>query len=435
MMELIGDTPLVEVPQSVHGLENVQIFAKLELMNPFGSIKDRIARELLEDDFALLHEQRRTVIENSSGNTAKAMQALCSVHDVGFRTVTNRIKLTDQRDLLLLLGADVHELPGTSDCHDPTDPNDPLICIEREVAASNGQLHHTSQYTNPANLQAHHRTGDEIVKDLGHIDMFVGGLGTTGSTRGVAERLIACNPEVAIHGVVASSGDHIPGIRTADELFEVGLFDRSLYASIIEMSSLSAIDGMVLLARGVGIMAGPTAGATFMALIEHLRPLPRSTGDPLRAVFLACDRIEPYMQYIRDRRPDLVGRSAKPDGFAAHVTQPSELETALISIEDLQDRMHVGACTVIDTRGALAYRTAHIPGAMNVTDEFVERMLDMGTLVDETASVVFVCPVGRKSARYATYLRRKGIEAYSLAGGITAWRDGGRPMHVAAKQS
>lgn len=421
--ELIGDTPLLRIPAGVHGLTSVDVYAKLELRNPFGSVKDRIAWAMLRDDVDALARDGRTVIESSSGNTAKALRGLTSTFGIPFRTVTNRIKVEESRDLLELLGADVHELPGTSDCPDPNDPNDPFMIIQQEVEASGGRLHHTSQYTNERNVEAHHATGDEIVRDLGSVDYFVGGLGTTGSTRGVAERLRAANPDVEIVGVVAEPSDYIPGIRTADEMYEVGLYEPEVYAGVEQVSSGQAIEMTMRLVRQAGLFAGPTSGASLHGAVAYLRELDRVATRRTTAVFIACDRLEGYLSYVRTRRPDLFGGRLDPDGFRAfdHSTVP----VPALTPDEAERWIRERGALVVDTRGGLAFATGHIAGSVNITDEALEFLLDGGIPFSDRTPVLLACPVGMRSRRYAAYLAARGVEAASLAGGIVAWRDAG----------
>lgn len=435
--ELIGNTPLLRLLPQTHRLAGLDVYAKLELLNPFGSVKDRVAWGMLGQHLDELRENGRTVVESSSGNTAKALQVLASAHGIGFRTVTNRIKVDEARDLLRLLGADIQELPGTSDCHDPSDPNDPVLVIERQVAASGGTLHHTSQYTNPANVTAHHATGSEILADLPHVDYFVTGLGTTGSSRGITERLRAVNPDLTVVGVVADPADYIPGIRTADEMYEVGLYRPGLYDAIVAVTSTEAIDAALRLIRTAGLLAGPTTGAALAGLTNYLASGPppgtpgrgvTPDGAPARcgtAVFLACDRIETYLSYLRTRRPDLFDLPAPVDSVRTIRTIRPDVS---LTPGDVASWIEQERTVIVDTRGGLAYATGHIPGAINITDHALETLLDDGIPFPDGSPVLLACPVGARSARYAAFLRDHGVNARSLHGGMAAWRDARLPL-------
>lgn len=132
--DLIGNTPMLEISPEVHGLKNVNVYAKLEMMNPFGSVKDRTAFGLIRDHLDDIKNNGATVIESSSGNTAKALGVLCSVNNIPLEIYTNRIKVPESRDILRTIGVDVHQLPGRSECPDPDDPDDPIRVIERKIA-------------------------------------------------------------------------------------------------------------------------------------------------------------------------------------------------------------------------------------------------------------------------------------------------------------
>ena len=225
--EAIGNTPLLEIDPKVHGLKNINLYAKLEHLNPFGSLKDRPALGLLRDELAALAAGNKTAIESSSGNMAKAMTLICSTHGIPFRIVTNRIHVREVKQILQLVGAQIDEFPGMSSCPDPRDPNNPLAYIERSMAAEPGKFFHGSQYTNEKNPDAHYKTtGPEILADAGTIDFLITGLGTAGSSGGVGRFLKEKNPNLKIVGLVAPKGQVIPGIRSADEMYEVGLFKK-----------------------------------------------------------------------------------------------------------------------------------------------------------------------------------------------------------------
>lgn len=426
--ELIGKTPLLRIDEGVHGIQNLTLYAKLEYMNPFGSVKDRAVWGMLRDDLPDLQHTGATIVEMSSGNTAKAIQGIAGTYGVPFKTITNRIKVDEVRDILLLQGAHVGELPGNSDCHDPNDPNDPLVYIHRELEKYPQQRFFTSQYNNEKNLDEHYRTtGEEIVRDLEQVDYYFAGLGTTGSSRGPAMKIKERDAHLHVSGVVASKNDYIPGIRTIDEIYEVGLLDPTFYNDIIPIDSAQAIDGMISLIRSSGIMSGPTGGAVYSALLSYFKSNPPT--QPVTAVFIVCDRAEWYVSYVKKRRPELFGKPEK-QSWKTRVAAPSKSDECVISAATLHasltDKKDV---LIVDTRNPLAFRAAHLPESMNVPFEYIDDMLDHNTNpFCFKKTVIFVCPIGEKSLLTATHLRAKGVEAYSLEGGITAWRDSGFPM-------
>src|ERR1700716_3342953 len=102
--EIIGNTPLLRIDPSVHQLANVELYAKLEYLNPFGSLKDRTAWGLLKDNIDQIVEKQQTIVEFSSGNTAKALSILASVYGVDCETITNRIKVPEVYNVLKVVG-------------------------------------------------------------------------------------------------------------------------------------------------------------------------------------------------------------------------------------------------------------------------------------------------------------------------------------------
>jgi cysteine synthase/rhodanese-related sulfurtransferase len=432
--ELIGNTPLLRLDPARHGIEGVELYAKLEFCNPFGSVKDRIAWGMVREDLPEIIRRGQKLIEASSGNTAKALQVLAAMHGLRLRVLTNRVKVGGVRDMLELLGGELEEMPGLSECPDPTVPDDVFSAIGKLMTAHPGEYYHTSQYTNPDNVRTHHdTTGREIADDIGTVDFLFGGLGTTGSTRGAATFLRAVNPRLQTIGIVSTSEDFIPGIRSEAEMWDVGLFEPGFYTRIIPVRAADAIDATVELARGHGVLAGPTTGATYWAARQYLRSHPAPGDGPRRAVIIACDRLEPYLSYIRQRRPDLFGHTRRPapaDLTAADVTGAPQ-----ISASELAKASNDPAVLCVDTRGSMAYRAGHIPGSVNIRDDYLEDMLRHGSPFPATRKVILICPAGEYSRRLAAFLTRAGHDAASLAGGITAWRDADLPLESGLLQN
>nr|WP_245689488.1 pyridoxal-phosphate dependent enzyme [Streptomyces chattanoogensis] len=274
IIDAIGNTPLVHIDPAVHGLRHIDLYAKLELLNPFGSVKDRAAWNMAQPGLATAVERGSQVVELSSGNTAKALAVIAGMHGLSFKSVTNRMRVPEIKDLLLLLGAEIEELPGQTECLDPTNTEDPLTLFHRELSEPGRAYLHTDQYFNARNSEAHAAgTGPEIVKDLGGRapDWFIACVGTAGSSTGVAGVLRGHDPNVKVVGLVAGKHDFIPGIRTIDEAYEVGLVDPATYDAPEPVTSDEAIDGMLTLARRCGILAGPTGGAAYHGTVRHLR--------------------------------------------------------------------------------------------------------------------------------------------------------------------
>ncbi|GHJ35963.1 pyridoxal-phosphate dependent enzyme [Streptomyces sp. TS71-3] len=429
--EAIGNTPLVRIDPAVHGLAHIDLYAKLEMMNPFGSVKDRAAWNMAGPHLAAAARDGSQVVELSSGNTAKALAVIAGMHGLGFKSVTNRMRVPEIKDLLLLLGAEIEELPGQSECLDPTATDDPLTLFHRKLSEPGSAYLHTDQYFNQRNVEAHRTgTGPEIVKDLGGRapDWFVACVGTAGSSTGVAQALRGHDPQVRVVGLVAEKSDFIPGIRSIDEAHEVGLFDPGTYDTVEAVAADDAIEGMLTLNRRCGILAGPTSGAAYFGAVRRLREADAALTERQSAVFIVCDRVESYLSYVRRRRPDLFGapqRSAGP----ADLSEAEIRKAPAVGVADAQAWLATGRPLVVDLRSPYAFAALHIDGSVNIVDEVFGELLRGGLPFSRSRPVLLACPVGEKSARYAALLGRMGHpDVRSLAGGIIAWRDAGAPL-------
>jgi cysteine synthase B len=232
------------------------------------------------------------------------------------------------------------------------------------------------------------------------------------------------NPELRTVGIVAGKGDYLPGIRNIDEMSEVGIFEKPLYSDIVEIGEAEAIDAMLLLNRKCGLLCGPTSGGAFAATVSYLRKLKPSRT--IKAAFIACDRMEWYMSYLKKRRPELFGLASR-DGIKN------------LSADELAKAQAVGAewiaennPIVIDLRGNMAFKTSHIPNSINIPDSIFEDMAQYSPPFSKGQKILLVCPVGDKSRAFAALLLKKGFAAYSLDGGIVKYRDLGLPLEKGA---
>lgn len=428
--ELIGNTPLLKIKPEIHGLKNIDVYAKLEYYNPFGSVKDRIAYNMfkpLKDD---LVAKKKTLIESSSGNTAKALSALCGVNGISFRAITNRIKYPEVREVLLAMGAEVEELPGLSDCPDPHDPND-AIQYSRDLANKNpDQIACTDQYFNERNIQAHEEsTGPELIKDLGSVDYFFSFLGTCGTSMGTGNHLRSVNPDTKIFGIVADAGHKIPGGRNVEELWEVGFFRRDYFTDLLSGNSAQAVDGMLELNRRSGVLAGPTSGLVYYAAINKLRELDEEAGKSgkrAKAVFIACDRMEPYMSFLRKHKPDIFAQRTSSQESVNSLSAEIVAQSAQLSPQKVAEVMKQGAF-VIDIRGHFAFSIGHVPGSINILDDYFASTIESGQVFPKDRDILVICRIGDISRKYAAYLQRQGYRAWSLEGGFQAYKQAGLP--------
>jgi len=423
--ELVGNTPLLEVSKEVTGLKNIHVYAKLEYMNPFGSLKDRIAKNMFQPIKEAAKQLNKVVLEASSGNTGKALAILCSVEGIKFKTVSNRIKIPEMRMMMQISGADIEELPGISDCPDLNDPNSYTTAASNMAKRYPNKYIYTDQYFNERNWQAHLDTGKEIIKELGSVDFLFTMLGTVGSSVGVGRVLKEANPDLNIYGVVASSGQHIPGARNSNELWEVGFYKPEFYTEILSETTDSAIQGATMLIQRVGILSGPTGGATFSAALKKLKEIDNHLqyrAEGYRAVFIVCDRIEPYLNFIKLHKPDIFSKRSSLKPTVANVVI-HDIQKLKISAHDLQKQIE--KFLIIDIRGNFAYSIGHIEKSINIVDEIFANMIEEGKVFPMNTKIVVVCRIGDISLNYAQFLVNQGYEAYSLDGGIQSWKDAG----------
>lgn len=421
--DFIGNTPLLKISSEIHGLKNIELYSKLELFNPWGSLKDRTALGIMQPHLNKL--DKKSIIESSSGNLAKSLQIIALMHKSKLKTISNRIKVPEVKDILKLIGVEIEELPGKSDCYDPNDPNDPIIYIQREIAKNKNKYIYSDQYFNDLNRKIHYdTTGKEILNDLGSVDYVIGGLGTTGSTLGVAQRIKKNNPELIVIGVVAEENDYIPGIRSYDEMLEVGLFKPKFYDDIISVNSHNSLKYMMLLIKQAGLLAGPTTGASFCGVINYFKKIDKTLTSPKKVVFIACDRVEWYISYIKDRMPHWFGDLASvnwKDGL--------KITTSVdISISESSVWIKKENPLIVDLRQPISFKITRIPGSINLPFDHLDSILNTANPFQIKQKILFICSVGQKSALVASYLRKQKVKAFNLQGGINSWRAKGLPV-------
>lgn len=419
--DLIGNTPLLKLSPDVHGLPNVNLYAKMEMLNPFGSVKDRIAWEMLKDDLDDIVANNKLIVENSSGNTSKAMQAIASMYGVDFKLMSAIAKVPEPIDVMRILGADIEELTQAgSDCFDPNDPNDPQYLIEKFIQQSERPVFFTSQFTNEKNIEAHRKTtAPEILNDLDRVDWFVGGLGTTGSSRGIIETIKERDTSMKSIGVCGAAGELIPGIRASEQLVEAGFYERQVYDEMICLNASIAVDAMLELNHKSGLLCGPSSGAQYAAIKQYFTENPATTET--NVVFLACDRMEWYISYIKKYRPDIFGLNEGQSVMAHNVDDEMALKCHIMP-ENLELWIEQQQPIIIDMRTPASLRVLSFDGAINIPEKTLEDMIEKQQPFPASKKVLFICAVGQKSLKIASFLRDKNVDAYSLEGGVVAYR-------------
>jgi cysteine synthase len=267
LIDAIGNTPVVELGRLSPG-PGVRLFAKLEGQNPAGSLKDRVARYMIE-----AAEQSgdltpdRIVLEATSGNTGIALAMFCRIK--GYRvTAVMPDNMSEERAMLLrAFGAEVVYSEGAKGTNG-------AIVVAEEMAARDSTYFMPNQFGNPANPRAHYETtGPEILRDLPDIDVFVAGLGTGGTLTGVGRYLKEHKPGVKVVACVPRPGDLVQGLRSLDEGFIPDVFDESVIDEKVLVDSESAFAGARDLAEKEGIFAGISSGAVLRAAQEVVRDL------------------------------------------------------------------------------------------------------------------------------------------------------------------
>lgn len=430
LSDMIGKTPILKMNPEKTGLKNIDLFIKLDFLNPFGSLKDRIARGMLEPHLEALTANKKTVIESSSGNTAKALAALCAANGIGFRVYTNRIKLPEIRMMLQLLGSEIEELPSLSDCPDPMDNNSYYAVADGVAKAEPEKYMYTDQIFNPLNLQSHYATtAKEIHEDIGEFHYYINFLGTCGSSMGVI-KYAADNfkEKTTVWGVVASPGHHVPGGRNMNELWETSFFNKESFDEFLHGTARESVEGIVALCREYGIMAGPTTGLQYHAglkrLLEEDKKL-EGTGTRKKAVFIACDRVEPYMTYIKKHYPEIFSTATTSRPRIENLPAQDIEQSPVITVEKIPALLNDPDLTIVDVRGNFAYNMGHLPGSLNILDELFGQMIEEGPIFDKNRKILVACGIGNISRRYAAFLNKQGYTAYSLQGGINSCKKAG----------
>lgn len=262
ILEAIGNTPLVEIPR-MSPKKEVRIFAKLEGNNPTGSLKDRIAKYMIEEAEKTGElTPDKIILEPTSGNTGIALAMIGRRKGYKVKAVVPENVTVERRQLLELYGAEIIYSDGTKGTNG-------AIELAHKLAAEDPQYYMPYQYGNPANPRAHYETtGEEIVRDLPEVDVFIAGLGTGGTLMGVGRRLKEHNPMVRIIAVEPHPGDLVQGLRSLDEGFIPPILDMSLLDGKIMVDSRCAFAATRDLTKKEGIFAGISSGAVIHCAVR-----------------------------------------------------------------------------------------------------------------------------------------------------------------------
>ncbi len=281
VLDMIGNTPMVDV-SSLSPNPNVRILAKMEGQNPGGSVKDRIARQMIleaEADGTLT--PGATLIEPSSGNTGIALAMICKQRGYALKILMPDSVSIERRQMLEVFGAEVILTPGEEGSNGAV-----RRCID--MAADHPEWVFLYQYGNEANPRAHYQTtGPEIWADCPEITHFVAGLGTSGTLLGVGTFLKEQNPAVKLFAVEPPSGERVEGLRSLEDGYIPPVFDKWGGYDLLDGKSivrpLESIEWTRKLV-GQGIFAGISSGAAMAGAVKQAAKIDSGT-----IVFIVCD--------------------------------------------------------------------------------------------------------------------------------------------------
>jgi cysteine synthase B len=265
VLDLIGHTPMVDV-SALSPNPEVRILAKLESQNPFGSVKDRIAKAMIED--AEKHGHLRpgqTIVEPSSGNTGIALAAIARLKGYPIKILLPENVSVERRQMLQVFGAEIILTPGA-------EGSNGAVRRAQLLAAEHPEWCLLYQYGNDANPRAHYEsTGPEIWQDCPEITHFVAGLGTSGTLMGIGTYLKERNPDVKIVAVEPPLGERVEGLRNLDDGYIPPVFEHWHGSDVLDRKRVVRPRESIEWTRRLveqGVFAGLSAGAALAGAVK-----------------------------------------------------------------------------------------------------------------------------------------------------------------------
>jgi len=262
VLDLVGSTPLVELAR-LSPKPSVRLYAKLEGQNPTGSIKDRIAKAMIEAAEAAGElEPGRRLLEPTSGNTGISLALVAKLRGYPLTCVMPANVTEERRRLLRLYGAEIIDSPAE-------EGSNGAVRLAVELAERDQSFFMPFQYANEANPRAHYDgTGAEIVAALDSVDVFVAGLGTGGTLMGAGERLRESFPDVVVAAAEPHPGDAVMGLRSLADGYVPPILDVSKLDRKLLVSNEESVAGLRLLLEREGVFGGVSSGAVIHAALR-----------------------------------------------------------------------------------------------------------------------------------------------------------------------
>jgi cysteine synthase B len=278
VLEAIGNTPLVELPR-ITPKPKVRLWAKLEGRNPTGSVKDRVAKYMIEDAEAQgAIDPGHTILEPTSGNTGISLAMICRRKGYPLKVVMPDNVTEERNQLLRMYGAEIVSSEGAKGSNGAVE-------LALAMAQSDASYYMPYQYGNEANPRAHYEgTAKEILDELDEVTAFVGGLGTGGTLMGTGRRFNEEDPNTKIVAAEPMQGELVQGLRSLDDGFIPPILDLSILDRKIMVSNRDAIIWTRKLLQEEGMFAGVSAGA-----IAYVANRIASELDEGNVVFLVPD--------------------------------------------------------------------------------------------------------------------------------------------------
>ena len=279
LVQAIGNTPLVELKR-LSPKPGVRIWAKLESHNPTGSVKDRVARAMIEDaEETGAISPGQTILEPTSGNTGISLAMICARKGYRVKVVMPENVTPERTQLLRMYGAEIVYSPGEKGSNGAVE-------MALDMAAADSSYYMPYQYGNPANPGAHYNgTGPELLQELDEISAFVAGLGTGGTLMGTGRRLKEeLGDAVKIVAAEPLQGEPVQGLRSLEDGFIPPIIDLALLDRKIFVTNTDAIVWTRRLLDEEGIFAGVSSGAIASIAVRIATEL-----DEGNVVFLVCD--------------------------------------------------------------------------------------------------------------------------------------------------